>query len=302
VARLKLSQSMRAVEDAGLSHQLKEADNALESAISYSRSLVAELTPPVLREFGLTMALTWLAQQMQRNHLRVDLQFTALALEFSEDEAVLMFLSVRELLMNVLKHAQTDRALVSVAVSPEGEREIAVIDRGRGFDLAVAAVEHQGKLDHFGLFSVRERMEALGGRLELVSAAQQGTHAALILPPVGESSVPHAEPCEAGDRLTARRAKGEAPLRVLLVDDHIMVRQGLKSILEVYKDIEVVAEAADGEEAIDLADTYRPDIVVMDINMPKLDGVEATRRIKGRLPSAIVIGLSVQGGIISNMP
>ncbi len=296
VARLKLMQTMRAVEDPGLSNQLKEADNALESAISYSRSLVAELTPPVLREFGFTMALTWLAQQMQRNHLRVDLQLTELSLEFPEDEAVLIFLSVRELLMNVVKHAQTDRATVSVSVTPQGEREIAVIDRGRGFDLASTAIEHKGKLEHFGLFSIRERMEALGGRLELLSDPQQGTRAVLVLPANHRSSGSQNEPGGSCEPPAGRRTTGGTTLRVLLVDDHAMVRQGLKSILDLYDDIEVVGEAADGEEAVELTQAHRPDIVIMDVNMPRLDGVEATKRIKRQFPSTTVIGLSVQGG------
>jgi CheY-like chemotaxis protein len=289
-------QTMRAVEDPGLFNQLKEADNALESAISYSRSLVAELTPPVLREFGFTMALTWLAQQMQRNHLRVDLQLTELSLELPEDEAVLIFLSVRELLMNVVKHAQTDRAMVSVSVSQQGEREISVIDQGRGFDLDSTVIEHKGKLDHFGLFSIRERMEALGGRLELLSAPQQGTRAVLVLPATGRSSGSQNEPGESCDPPAGRRTTGGTTLRVLLVDDHAMVRQELKGILDLYDDIEVVGEAADGEEAVDLTQAHRPDIVIMDINMPRLDGVEATKRIKRRFPSTTVIGLSVQGG------
>ena len=83
---------------------------------------------------------------------------------------------------------------------------------------------------------------------------------------------------------------------MLLVDDHAMVRQGLKSILDLYDDIEVVGEAADGEEAVELTQAHRPDIVIMDVNMPRLDGVEATKRIKRQFPATTVIGLSVQGG------
>jgi DNA-binding NarL/FixJ family response regulator len=79
----------------------------------------------------------------------------------------------------------------------------------------------------------------------------------------------------------------------LLVDDHAMVRQGLRSILETYPDIEVVAEASDGEEAVESALSHDPDVVVMDINLPRLNGIDATRRIKTKAPKAVVIGLSV---------
>jgi len=78
------------------------------------------------------------------------------------------------------------------------------------------------------------------------------------------------------------------------VDDHAMVRQGLRSILETYSDLEIIGEAADGFEAVEFAISTQPDVVVMDINLPKLNGIEATTRIKNYAPNAVVIGLSVQ--------
>jgi DNA-binding NarL/FixJ family response regulator len=78
-----------------------------------------------------------------------------------------------------------------------------------------------------------------------------------------------------------------------LVDDHAMVRQGLRSVLDAYPDVEVVAEASDGEEALLAVDKLRPAVVVMDINMPKMNGIEATGRIKAQYPGAEIIGLSV---------
>ena len=85
-------------------------------------------------------------------------------------------------------------------------------------------------------------------------------------------------------------------IRVLLVDDHAMVRQGLRSVLDAYPDVEVVGEASNGEEAVQMVERLRPSLAVMDINMPKMNGVEATAMIKARYPDTIVIGLSVQTG------
>lgn len=82
-------------------------------------------------------------------------------------------------------------------------------------------------------------------------------------------------------------------IRVLLVDDHAMVRQGLRSLLELYPDFEVVGEASNGEEALELVRALSPAVVVMDINMPKLNGIEATARIKKTYPHVVVVGLSV---------
>ena len=81
-------------------------------------------------------------------------------------------------------------------------------------------------------------------------------------------------------------------IRVLLADDHVLVRQGIRQFLEEAGDIEVVAEAGDGDEALRLADVHRPDLAVLDIRMPGGSGVEATRRIKERWPDARVLILT----------
>jgi len=75
-----------------------------------------------------------------------------------------------------------------------------------------------------------------------------------------------------------------------------MVRQGLRSVLESYADVEIVGEASNGSEAVACADRLQPSIVVMDVSMPIMNGIEATRVIKERHPDTIVIGLSVQVG------
>jgi NarL family two-component system response regulator LiaR len=81
-------------------------------------------------------------------------------------------------------------------------------------------------------------------------------------------------------------------IRILLADDHVLVRQGTRELLEQQEDMEVVAEAGDGEEAVRLAASRRPDVVIMDISMPKLNGIEATQQIKARHPATAVLVLT----------
>ena len=81
-------------------------------------------------------------------------------------------------------------------------------------------------------------------------------------------------------------------IRVLLVDDHAMIRQGLRCTLEVYASIEVVGEASDGEEALKCVEKVQPTVVVMDIVMPKMDGIAATRLLKAQYPHIAVVGLT----------
>ena len=86
------------------------------------------------------------------------------------------------------------------------------------------------------------------------------------------------------------------PNTILLVDDHPVFRQGLRRILEKEKDLKVVGEADDGLEAIDRFRDLSPGIVVMDINMPNLDGIEATRQVLSEDPDTKVVALSVHSG------
>ena len=79
---------------------------------------------------------------------------------------------------------------------------------------------------------------------------------------------------------------------VLIVDDHAVVRQGLRSLLELQEDIEVLGEAANGLEALEQTDRFLPDVVLMDLLMPEMDGIEATRRIKAVSPNTQVIVLT----------
>ena len=301
VTRLKMNHASQMITPHPACTILHEADQLIDQSLTYTRTVVAELMPPTLRQFGLAAGLRWLGERMEQQGLVVHVDVPSMAPTLSEDHTTMLFQCVRELLFNVLKHSGTDRASVTMTDDGQGKLEIVVHDDGVGCD-PVAIRESRG--DKFGLFSIRERMEAIDGWMELESQTGTGTTVTLGVS-VGAASSDEAVAVGGEDGAvvpahTAGNSTGhvqppivERSVRVLLVDDHAMVRQGLRSILDGYPNLDIIAEAGDGEEAITLARLLKPDLVVMDVNMPRLDGIEATRRIREELPATYVVGLSV---------
>jgi PAS domain S-box-containing protein len=308
---LKLGHLKR-VTPSGKTGMVRDIEQVMHEALTYTRTLVAQLCPTVLHDFGLPVALKWLGQQMVRQELSVTVhQLVPDDLKLREDHAVLLFQSVSELLINVRKHADTHQALVTIDKIGD-ELIIRVRDDGVGVDPAASPASDAPTpaSSKFGLFSIRERMRAMGGWFEIDSARGKGTTATLRLPlgltsetrersETGETHLNHRYAAPILSVSSVPQAALISPVtrtpvtRVLLADDHPTVRQGLRSLLQSHDDIEIVGEARDGEEAVALVDRLRPDVVLMDVNMPKMDGIEATRRIKAAFRTTIVIGLSV---------
>jgi PAS domain S-box-containing protein len=262
----------------------------LNEAIAASRSLSAELSPPVLQQAGLLPALQWLASWMQDTH-RLSVELTADPAAEPTQPAVkfLLFQAVRELLFNAVKHAGVSRATLEVA-HRDGHLQIVVADRGAGFDPARLA--NSAGATGLGLPSIRQRIEYLGGTLDIQSAPGQGCRGTLVVPLETPYQAPRAaEPVRSA--APSVPAAGGRTLRLLLVDDHVVMRQSLTRLLSGEPSLEIVGEAADGKQAIELAGKLQPDCVLMDISMPVMDGIEATRRIRTAHPRIQVIGLSM---------
>jgi CheY-like chemotaxis protein len=114
-------------------------------------------------------------------------------------------------------------------------------------------------------------------------------------PPLRTDTGEAAALAERQDELVAEEpTPGEAAVRVLIVDDQVLVRTGFRMILEAEPDLEVVGEASDGLGAIAQARSLAPDVVLMDVRMPEMDGIEVTRRIKHAHPEVVVVLISIE--------
>lgn len=105
-----------------------------------------------------------------------------------------------------------------------------------------------------------------------------------------------APPREPSDPVQDREAADEdgQRTRILVVDDHAIVREGIANVLNSDARLVVIGEAGDGYEAIDMIQRQQPDVVLMDVNMPRMNGIEATREVQSRWPGMLTVGLSVQ--------
>jgi len=281
----------RVKHDASVQAIGSHIDEMLREAVERSRTLSHELSPAVLHHSDLTEALGWLARQIKAKHgLVVHVRADGPADLESEAVGSFLYKAAQELLFNVAKHARVKEA--QLRVRRHGSYVcVSVSDRGRGFD-------PQGlrQTAGFGLLSIRERIELLGGRMKIKSAEGRGSTFFVV--------VPNREAAEDGGRQTPDGKKTKAGalssvlhrpssiLRVLVADDHRIVREGLRSLLSEQNDIEIVGEAVHGREAVDLALRLEPEVVIMDVAMPLIDGDEATRQIKTHLPKTRVIALS----------
>jgi DNA-binding NarL/FixJ family response regulator/signal transduction histidine kinase len=183
-----------------------------------------------------------------------------------------VFRITQEALSNVRKHARARRVRVVLAY---GDRSLRLLieDDGRGFDPNAPVRPGDGG---FGIEGMRQRAALVGGDIELDSSPGWGTRIRVF--------VPEAPTCDTDEAPTT--------IRVLLADDHTLVREGIRRMIDGIGNLALVGEAENGKEAVERALELAPDVVLMDVQMPELDGLAATRRIRAQAPSTGVIILS----------
>ncbi len=206
---------------------------------------------------------------------------------------------IQEALTNAISHAGPATAAVTVHYAADS-LAVEVTDTGCGLssiaETEFAAFLAAGTGVGHGLRGMRERATAAGGVMEIGPLPDRGFRVAARFPldPAAPSPRPlrpsPRQPGPARDgtgrpsldprRLRRQRPAGRPPvIRVVLADDQALIRAGFRVLIEAAGDIEVVGEAVNGEQAVALARAERPDVILMDIRMPEVDGLEATRRI-----------------------
>ncbi|HEY7350224.1 MAG TPA: hybrid sensor histidine kinase/response regulator transcription factor [Ktedonobacterales bacterium] len=235
-----------------------------------------------------------------------------------------LFRIAQEALSNAIRHAAARRVRVSLNYLDDGLR-LVIEDDGCGFDPAALEAPAPppvepywppyfadpgfplpaGEASHFGLETMRERARLVGGWLALESAPGQGTHIRVDLPytphtPLADTLL-SAEQQAAGAASAAlaaiaipalQEAAPAARIRILVVDDHAVIRAGMRRLLESYPDFEVVGEAADGLEALGEAQDLGPQVILMDMRMPGMNGLEALRQLRASNPDLRILMLS----------
>jgi len=288
--------------DSQVREKITELEKDLGESINISRALSKELSPQVLYQHGLMAALAWLAKDMQVRHgLMVTLETDPQAEPKSAVLASMLYRGVNELLFNVVKHSGVRSAHVD-ARQKDGLIVIRVSDSGKGFDYD-AFLDGLNGDDAFGLFSIKERISLLGGFFSIDSSPGAGCRATLSLPK-GESAPVEADEAPSVVRAVLRPVPdirmssfGGREIRIIIADDHPTMREGLANMLKNKNNLKVIAFANNGQEAVSLAKDLNPDLILMDVSMPVLNGIQATAQISRVQPDICIVGISMHDDV-----
>jgi signal transduction histidine kinase/CheY-like chemotaxis protein len=287
--------------DQEVRQKLDRLTKLTSECIEKTRNLSYELHPPALHHSGLLAALNVLAEDMKRKQgLLVTVRTDPDAEPASLSLASILYRSIRELLFNVAKHAGVDSVVVEIR-RKNGLICLSIEDCGVGFDLNTVKVSRNNRVG-FGLFSIEDRMTSLGGSMKIRTEPGKGCCVVLTLPKSVSRKIDVAEAALEKTVQTLVRDVPAKPIhpiveksqiRVLLADDHKLMREALANFLKGQKGLTIVGQAMNGREAVDLAAKLKPHVILMDVSMPELNGIEATAQIARDYSDIQVIGLSV---------
>ncbi|MCM2581311.1 helix-turn-helix transcriptional regulator [Bacillus stercoris] len=247
----------------------KEGEQQLDSLLQLARNSMEEVRLYLhqldLSQESLPLAVT--LQQLTeefKKHAKVNVRTRIIGEEYiaSKQSKMTLYRSLQESLTNAVRHGHSTEIIVSLHFEPQQIR-LDVQDNGCGVE--------EWK-DGFGLTAMKERVSQSQGRVIVYSKKGEGTLISCVLPKQVQLS--------------------NEQIRLCIVDDHSFIRESLHTILDGQEDLQVVGMAEDGERALELCERLKPDVVLMDLEMPNLDGIHATKIIKEKWPDIRVLILS----------
>jgi two-component system NarL family sensor kinase len=264
------------------------------------RTLSYVLHPPLLDELGLSSAVEWFTQGFEnRTGIHVAVDIPPVFVRLAPDAEVALFRIVQESLANVHRYSGSATAFVR-ARSDGGEVRLEIGDFGKGMGKEVKVANRPSVAPlGVGIQGMKERVRQLSGMLEITSRPGKGTLVTAILP-ISSRRAEMAELHRAtgihevaliparGTPETTRWRK-----RILIADDHDVLRRGIRTMLESDPNLEVCGEAVDGKDALEKTLSQAPDLVILDINMPIMNGLDVLRQIVRQRPETKVLAFSV---------
>ncbi|PFE09882.1 helix-turn-helix transcriptional regulator [Bacillus cereus] len=247
----------------------KEGEQKLDSLLQLARNSMEEVRMYLHQmdlpqeSLSLTVTLQQLTEEFEK-HAKVNVRTRIIGEEYmvSKQSKLTMYRSLQESLTNAVRHGHSTQIIVSLHFEPQQIR-LDVQDNGCGVE--------EWK-DGFGLTAMKERVSHLQGRVIVYSKKGEGTLISCVLPRLVQLS--------------------NEPIRLCIVDDHSFIRESLHTILDGQDGLQVVGMAEDGEQAVELCERLKPDLVLMDLEMSNLNGIRATNIIKGKWPDIRILILS----------
>jgi PAS domain S-box-containing protein len=286
----------------------EEVNRLLTESVSLSndvnkeiRTLSYLLHPPLLDELGLSSAVEWFSQGFEnRTGIRVGVDIPSGFMRLAPDAEVALFRIVQESLANVHRYSGSATAYVR-ARSDGGEVRLEIGDFGKGIHSESSKTEGPSLAPlGVGIQGMKERVRQLSGTLEITSRPGRGTLVTAILPVSNRrSEVVYAEPDASIQEvpMVSEPSVSEPSVtwrkRILIADDHDVLRRGIRTMLESDPELEVCGEAVDGKDALEKTLAQTPDLVILDINMPVMNGLDVLRQIVRHRPQTKVLAFSV---------
>ena len=258
--------------------ELFSIGQTLRKIIEDTRGLIYDLRPMSFDDIGFDVTVERALDRFQRFH-RIECGYYTEGTSYPINSVVQITLLrvIQEACNNAVKHAQA--SYLEVKVSYLEKKIVLVIkDDGKGFDVHAVPDETRDDNSGFGLSMMKERVYLLTGTISIESA--HGKACTIIL------SIPK-----------NKAGLIKMAIKIMIADDHSMIREGLKSLLELEGDIQVVAEAEDGVDCLEKLKTCTPDVLLLDINMPRKNGLEVLQTLKSSKSKVKVLVLTVHNEV-----